>query len=321
MMTVRGKLHLVELVDAAGDADRHRPPCRRPRRPGPAAPRLLGAALRRAGPDPAAAAGAGQDPLPAALGQRLLRPPRPGRGDRRSRPPARLAEELGVAGVAADGGRRVHLPGGRPGHRSGRARVRPRAGRRGSPATWPCAPDPAEVADVRWVRRPTSSRLARRATTTRRGCRGARRCADLSIPSTLMHVNQVHGMYEPPIRRHGSSARGRLPVGVAPSTLHPPGSPVLVPPTCAADRRTIRLRCSLAVCTAARSVQRRLHRPALRRRTTAGDRPRPPRRRQRRPQPDRRHHRQAVDRRRRPQVTAGQAGQSTKRTRPGRLDS
>ena len=118
---------LVELVASDGTRRRHRHRARRAHPPGRAAPGVLGGAVRPGRADPAAAARGRQDPVPVALGQRVLRASRARARRSPSPPPDASARSWAYTWIDLERGRGVPLPGRRPGHRSGGARVRPRA--------------------------------------------------------------------------------------------------------------------------------------------------------------------------------------------------
>ena len=103
-----------------------------------------------------------EDPLPAALGQHLLRPPRAGRGRWPIAANRRLREEIGARAGRADRGGRLRLLRRGPGDRAGRVRIRPRAATAGSTGERAAAARPGRGgrADLGRPRRAASSRCA-----------------------------------------------------------------------------------------------------------------------------------------------------------------
>ena len=163
-MTRRRETHLVELVDADGrpigsatvDAahQRARASCTARSRCSCATPagRLL--LQQRA---------AAKTRFPLRWANACCGHPAPGE-DAGAAAAAAAAEELGVAGVALTEVGVYAYCAERPGHRAGRARVRPRAARASAGRTSPCWPDPDEVADLRWIVGGRPAGGARRAT-------------------------------------------------------------------------------------------------------------------------------------------------------------
>ena len=132
MVLISGKLAAQRVIGGCDDVREHSPGRAGRRRrgaagtatvadahtaPGSAAPGLLGAALRRRGPDAAAAAGGREDPVPARGG------PTPAAGTRRRARPSTAPRPAGwprssASRRRAHRGRRLHLPG-RPTRRPG----------------------------------------------------------------------------------------------------------------------------------------------------------------------------------------------------------